>query len=63
MQFPDGQVKEYCANVIPENMLSQVDSDGFSLTLMDAIIDYQRTNTAVDKKDGYVYTNSGQKQK
>ena len=49
--------------MIAENMLSQVDSDGFSLTLMDAIIDYRCTNTAIDKKDGYVYTKSGQKRK
>jgi hypothetical protein len=40
VEFPDGQLKEYAANVIAENMLSQVDSDGFSLTMMEAITDY-----------------------
>jgi hypothetical protein len=25
VEFPDGQVKEYAANVIAENMLSQID--------------------------------------
>ena len=38
MEFPDGQVKEYAANIIAENMLTQVDSD----TLMEAIVDHQR---------------------
>ena len=27
VEFPDGQVKDYAANVIAENMLTQVDSD------------------------------------
>ena len=32
VEFPDGQVKEYAANFIAENMLTQVDSDGMSTT-------------------------------
>ena len=39
VEFPDGEVKEYAANIIAENMLSQVDSEGFTLTLMDSILD------------------------
>ena len=35
VEFPDGQVKEYAANIIAENMLTQVDSDGMSTTLME----------------------------
>ena len=42
VEFPDGQVKEYAANIIAENMLTQVDSDGMSTTLMEAIVDHQR---------------------
>ena len=62
VEFPDGQVKEYSANVIAENMLSQVDSDGYSMTLMEAIIDYRKDDSvAVSKADKYVYTKSGQK--
>jgi hypothetical protein len=41
VEFPDSQVKEYSANVIAENMLTQVDSDGFSTSLVDAIVDYR----------------------
>ena len=40
VEFPDGQVKEYAANIITENMLTQVDSDGMSTTLMEAIVDH-----------------------
>ena len=28
VEFPDGQVMEYAANVIAENLYSQVDQDG-----------------------------------
>ena len=40
VEFADGQVKKYTANIIAENMLTQVDSDGISTTLMEAIVDY-----------------------
>ena len=39
VEFSDGQVKEYGTNIIAENMLTQVDSDGYSLSLMDSIIE------------------------
>ena len=29
VEFPDGAVKQYAANVITENVLSQVDSSGY----------------------------------
>jgi hypothetical protein len=39
VEFPDGTIREYSANLIAENMLTQVDSDGYSLTLMEGIVD------------------------
>ena len=62
IEFPDGQVKEYSANIIAENMLTQVDSDGYSLSLMDSIIDHQRDpSQAILMEDKYITTKSGQK--
>ena len=62
VEFPDGQIREYAANVIAENMLTQVDSDGFSTTMLEAIIDYRKDEaTAVPKADMYVVTSRGQK--
>ncbi len=62
VEFPDGQVKEYAANIIAENMLTQVDSDGYSTTMLKAIIDYQKDeDVAVSKADMHVHTSSGQK--
>ena len=62
VEFPDGQVKEYGANVIAENMLTQVDSEGYSMTLMDGIINHRKDESkAVPKIDQYVITRSGQR--
>jgi hypothetical protein len=62
VEFPDGQMKEYAANTIAENMLTQVDSDGgYSTTLMQGIIDYREDDAAaVPKSDKWVITARGQ---
>ena len=54
-------MKYYAANVIAENMWSQVDSDGFNQCLLDAILDYSRDDTAIPKDNKYIYTPSGQR--
>jgi hypothetical protein len=57
VEFTDGLVKEYSANVIAENMLTQVDSDGYSLTMMKGIVDYKRDDAvAVPKSEQYIVT-------
>jgi hypothetical protein len=62
VEFPDGQVKEYAANVIAENMLTQVDSEGYSITMMEGIVDYKKDEaTAVPKSEKYLVTRRGQK--
>ena len=62
VEFTDGTIKEYSANVIAENMLSQVDEDGFSMTMMECIIDHKMdAATAVPKDDKYIVTRRGQK--
>ena len=63
VECPDGQVKEYGANIIAENLLTQVDLDGYSLSLMDSIIDLQRDpSKAIPIEDKYITTKSRQKQ-
>ena len=59
VEFPDGTIKEYAANVIADNMLSQVDSKGYSVRLLDAIVDYQKTKHAVAKEDGNIVNQRG----
>ena len=60
VELADGQIKEYGANIITENMLTQVDSDGFSLSLMEGIIDYKRDDSvAISKMDKYITNSRG----
>ena len=62
VEFDDGQIREYGANIIAESMITQVDSDGFSSPLMKGIIDYRKDEAvAIDKQDMYVITKSGQR--
>ena len=61
VEFIDGQVKEYAANIIAENMLSQVDSNRYSLMLMEGIVNYRKDESvAVSMEDKYVTTKNGQ---
>ena len=59
VEFPDGMIKEYSANVIAENMYAQVDSEGFQYNLLESIIDYATDDSAVATADKYVVTRRG----
>jgi hypothetical protein len=62
VKIPDGQLKEYAANVIAKNMLNQVDYGGFSSTMMEAITGYHKDEAPdVPKNNMYITTTSGQK--
>eukprot|EP00957_Ditylum_brightwellii_P187507 14279826-Ditylum_brightwellii.AAC.1 len=62
VEFPDIEVKEYAANMIAENMLTQVDYEGFTTTVMEGIINHDRDEiAAVHIRDKYVKTYSKQK--
>ena len=64
VEFMDGQVREYGANLIAENMLTHVDSDGFSTTMMEGIIDHRKDEgKAIPVSDGYIVSRSGQKRR
>ena len=62
VEFPDGAIREYAANVIADNMYAQVDADGFSHAILSDILAFDKDEAvAVQMKDKYVYTKSGQK--
>ena len=61
VDFPDGTIRNYGVNVISEIMLTQVDEDVYTLTLMEGIIDYNKDYTDVSKEDMYVVTMCGKK--
>ena len=58
VKFPGGTVKHYAANVISENILSQVDSGGFYIQSLDEIVLHSKLGNAVSTKDVYVTTKS-----
>ena len=56
VEFMDGTIKQYAANVIAENILSQVDSEGRQYLMLDEIMDHRMLDTALHKDDAYVVT-------
>ena len=60
VEFADGEVREYTANLIAEGMLTQVDTEGNHLQLMEGIVDWRRDDSvAIPKVDRYVYKKRG----
>ena len=53
IDFPDGDVKKYYANIIAENLLAQVDPEGFHTNVLEAILDHKRDGTAVPMSGKY----------
>ena len=59
VEFPDGDVKKYAANLISENVLSQVDPNGYYTNTMEAILYHKRDGTAVRMDDKFFKTKQG----
>ena len=59
VEFPDGQVVAYTANIIAENLLSQVDDEGFSLTTVACILDHRKSLSALGRDDAYTTNSQG----
>ena len=59
VQFPNGDVKNYAANLIAENFLSQVYPNGYYTNTMEAIMDHKRDGTAVPMADKFFKTKQG----
>ena len=55
--FPDGEVTEYTANVITENMWAQCDLDGKEHLLMESMVDYKSDGHAVNFADCFITVN------
>ena len=59
VQFPDGHVEELQYNIIAENMMSQVDSEGHHYQLLAEISDHRSNHLALTKKNGFIRSKSG----
>jgi hypothetical protein len=54
IEFSDGCIDEYTANVIAENMYAQCDSEGRQYSLMEGIIDHKTDGHTIDRADMYI---------
>ena len=54
----DGQVECYTANIIAENIFSQVDSEGMQMLVLKEIVDHKKDNLVVNIEDGYTMMKS-----
>ena len=63
LEFPDGQIKEYAANVIADNMVSRTDAEGFSTALFDGIVDFKKDETAIPKSERFVYSSKNNRRR
>lgn len=61
VKFPDGELKQYSANMIAQNIYQQVDTAGHSTVHLEAIIDYKRDRNAVPMEQKHILTKSGQR--
>jgi hypothetical protein len=59
VQFPEGQVEEYSANIIAQNLYSQLDSEGHRFVLLEDIIDYDKNEDAVPYENRFIVSNNG----
>jgi hypothetical protein len=64
VEYDDGDIEEYSANVFDENMLTQVDSEGFLVSMLAGIVDHKKDESvAVSIPHGHVVTKQGNKKK
>ena len=61
VQFPAGMIQQYSANIIAENLYSQVDEDGRRYTMLDDIVEYSNDANAIDKDNGWITNQHGTK--
>ena len=59
VQFPDGSVKPYPANIIAENILNNVDADGYHSQYLDGILEHSVSDSAVSKENMWTVTKRG----
>ena len=63
VEFLDGEIEVYTANIISENLLSQVDEEGHSQMMIHEIVDHRLTEEEILKNEGTFITRSGMERK
>ena len=63
IKFFDGEIEVYMANIIAENLLSQLDEEGHRQMMIDEIMDHRVMEEAIPKNEGNLITRYGIKRK
>ena len=61
VMFGDGSKQKFAANVIAENLWSEVDDDGYHHQILDCIISHLSDGNAVTKEDEFYMSKSNKK--
>ena len=61
VELPDGSTQQYAANVIAENLFSQIDNEGHRYKIMSEITDHKSSSNAIGVKDGFNTSHNGRK--
>jgi hypothetical protein len=63
IEFFNGHSEALSANLIAQNLFSQIDEEGIRHVLLDDIIDHRRNVTALNKKDAFITMSNGVKRR
>ena len=63
IETPDGNIHEFTANVIAQNLWDQVDHYGYNYNNLYEIIGHRKSDDAVSQADGFYETNNGVRRK
>ena len=61
VQFPDDAIKPYSANLIAENILTQVDTGSYHNHILEIILDHSKDKRAVENKHQWIVTKRGRR--
>ena len=61
VQFPDGHMEEYAANIIAESLYMTVDDEGNTYFIMKDIVGHKSTCAALVGDERFIISKNGQK--
>ena len=59
VEYPDGTTKQLAANIIAENILSQVDSEGNHYQVLTEVTGHKKDDSDISKLDVFIKYSSG----
>ena len=54
VEYTDGTTEPLAANIIAENIMSQVDSEGHHYQVLTKVTDHNKDDSDIDKVDGFI---------